>query len=489
MTIDFSNPNIQQFIHNPTSYLRGEGDLLTRIKALSSAVITPNSNEVNIPQPLPQSFLRTIGEIVFNRNSEEEAGKTNVEGVSMKIFMNSLGLPFQDFYHASILRRCLLRIPETSLNKEVVLAANRVCMSLIAQQVASHYMEYLLLEKIPEDELASVLTMTAPYFDFKNSREHISYIIDAILGIPKEQRNDVLKAANSQLKNVRNRDHARHIVQLASLLDQLDKGFNPPQDILSELSPRATKELFPELDKGFNPPQNSLFKLSPRATLELFKVAARDLDEKEVKDPRLLIAKALHQWSKTGADEWKLLIIANEGKEAVLSPAMALALLNGSKEITWDELTKEERTIECTLEGETEIASLFGADQKLLADNSNYFSTYFSGTMQALPLQDVSADAVLDLLRYLADPFLEFTDVNNAIDIIATADYFQAPTLVDRAVTWLNNHFSSLKTDEEREAFIQTLLEEDSLIRNLPVLKKIEAGDTYKEQVEERFKS
>jgi len=54
-------------------------------------------------------------------------------------------------------------------------------------------------------------------------------------------------------------------------------------------------------------------------------------------------------------------------------------------------------------------------------------------------------------------------------------------------VPWLNNHFYSLETDEEREAFVKTLLDEDSPISSNSVLHQIQAGDTYKLQVKERL--
>ena len=245
--------------------------------------------------------------------------------------------------------------------------------------------------------------------------------------------------------------------------------------------------LLDQFNKRFNPTQEIPFEWS-HVMKELSIVATRELKEDEAKTPRLLISKALYQWLERKGDKEELLNISHGEKEIRLSPLLALALLNVPKDIAWGELTAEPRTIDCTLDGGTGVVILSAVDQKLLADYSNYFSTYFSTMMQSPLLNDVSDEAVLDLLKYLADPFLTFTDVGNAIDILTIADFFQAPILVDRAVTWLNNHFASLETGQEREAFIQVLLDEDSPIGHL-VLSKIEAGDTYKQLVQERLKS
>ena len=310
------------------------------------------------------------------------------------------------------------------------------------------------------------------------------------------------------------------------------------------ISAHLTFDEFNEFIKTFSqfdPKYQNVCRLSPDTMSDLARVASKELNEEESKKPRLLIAKALYQWLyhplvvnshsdsakalglndrksvhisnidrlaivqprelsrgqngdfqledgiKGGGGKGTRLVISHEGKEAKLSPHLALALLNGSKDITWGELAVEPRTIDCTLDEETGIVILSATDQMLLAGYSKYFSAYFSTIMQSPLLNDVSDEAILDLLNYLADPFLTFTDVDHAINILATADFLEAPSLIDRAVTWLNNHFYSLETDEEREAFVKTLLDEDSPISSNSVLHQIQAGDTYKLQVKERL--
>ena len=256
--------------------------------------------------------------------------------------------------------------------------------------------------------------------------------------------------------------------------------------IFSEKQEKLAKTLS-KLVERFNPTERIFFEFSPRAMTELFLVATKTLSEDEKKNPRLLIAEALRRWVKKEEINGELIEISHGRKKVVLSPLLALALLNGSKDITWDELTAHRRTIGYTLGEETGSVTLSAFEQKLLVDYSDVFSDLFSGKQQAKTLDGVDSQSIADLITYLTNPFLAFTDVDEAIYILYIADFFQAPTLIDRAVIWLNNHFMALRTEEEKKAFVQTLLGEDSPIGHLPVLRKIEAGVAYKQQVEERL--
>ncbi len=243
-----------------------------------------------------------------------------------------------------------------------------------------------------------------------------------------------------------------------------------------------------KLVERFNPTERIFFEFSLRTMTELFLVATKTLSEDEKENPRLLIAYALRQWVKRKEVKGELIEISHERKKVVLSPSLAMALLNGSKDITWDELTAQRRTIGCTLGEETGSVTLSALEQKLLVDYSDVFSGSFSGKRQAKAINGADSQSIADLIACLANPFLTFTDADEAIYILSIADFFRAPSLVDRTVTWLNNHFMALRTEEEREAFVQTLLREDSPIGHLQVLRKIEAGIAYKQQVEERLK-
>ena len=250
-----------------------------------------------------------------------------------------------------------------------------------------------------------------------------------------------------------------------------------------------TFEEFNEFMKTFSQVDlkyQNVCRLSQGTMSDLARVATNELSEVERKNPRLLIAKALYQWLQAGANDEEKLVVLHEGNQLELSPSFALALLNGSKNISWYELKAKPLTIECnTLENDTGTVTLSALDQKLLAAYSDFFAALLSQTWnENLPFKDVSVEAVEDLVRYLADPFLSFEDVDQAADILATANFFQAPTLVNRAVNWLNEHFASIKTEEERQDFVDQLLAEDSLVRDLPILHTLGVGYPYQQQID-----
>ena len=218
------------------------------------------------------------------------------------------------------------------------------------------------------------------------------------------------------------------------------------------------------------------FELSTRTSIEFSAVAANVLTEAQAKDPRFLMAIAFYQWAERKGKVDEMLTISYEGAEVKLPPMLALGWLNKADVITWAELKAPLRTIECELDGKMESAALSVFDQKLLKDHSEYFSRYLANRWQAVqsPIQNIAPGAIEDLIKYLAYPFMTFEDVDAAAEMLAIADMFQVPSVVDRAVTWLNTYADSLETQEERKSFADSLRHEDSpLYNNHAILERL----------------
>ena len=218
------------------------------------------------------------------------------------------------------------------------------------------------------------------------------------------------------------------------------------------------------------------FEFSTRASIEFSAVAAKVLTEAQAKDPRFLMAIAFYQWAERRGGVDEMLTISHEEKEVTLPPMLALGWLNRTGDITWEELKAPVRTIECELDGKRGSATPSAFDQKLLKDNSEYFSRYLANRWQAgqSPIQNIAPGAIEDLVKYIADSSLTFEDVDAAAEMLAIADMFQVPSVFDRAVTWLNTYADSLETQEERKSFADSLRHEDSpLYNNHAILERL----------------